>query len=437
MLSVHIYRLVTEHSVEENILLKAQQKRNLDILVMDRGKFDASQLFGHGENAKAVSHPDEIQDVYTKGGLRAILGVTEERADPMSEEPGVSAESMEQAMTTLEDVDDVQALRGAQKEAADELKEFDENEEIKKSSDSEDEDDENKAETKTEPEKNFAAKDGDAGDKDAEELEKEFAAWQDKVGMDAAAIEASLGPAERYGLRFREEIDPYYSIFAVKAYQRRLEAQAEADEEIDVEDLEKTKGLEERQAMDDGDLLATRPDPEDLIRQRELYRRERARLRANKKRRKLTGENWEQRVDGLTKHAFWYNIDTGEATWDKPSSLLELEGYELAEKLRYAAIPLKPLVNVMSFLSPMPDRVHCATVCRQWQAAATDFSFVRHVYPVEMGTRDDSKMEFNHFRTIADALAHALPGDTIGMVLQGVRIDCRTGLLMYCFNRAW
>ncbi|OEU20173.1 SNF2_N-domain-containing protein, partial [Fragilariopsis cylindrus CCMP1102] len=39
---VHIYRLITEHSIEENILIKAQKKKNLDILVMDQGQFDAS-----------------------------------------------------------------------------------------------------------------------------------------------------------------------------------------------------------------------------------------------------------------------------------------------------------------------------------------------------------------------------------------------------------
>ena len=39
---VHIYRLVTEHTIEENILLRAKQKRQLDFLVMDEGKFHAT-----------------------------------------------------------------------------------------------------------------------------------------------------------------------------------------------------------------------------------------------------------------------------------------------------------------------------------------------------------------------------------------------------------
>ena len=39
---VHIYRLVSEATIEENILLKAQQKRDLDSLVIQaRSLFDA------------------------------------------------------------------------------------------------------------------------------------------------------------------------------------------------------------------------------------------------------------------------------------------------------------------------------------------------------------------------------------------------------------
>ena len=36
---VHIYRLVSSDTVEENILIKAQQKRHLDFLVMAEGGY--------------------------------------------------------------------------------------------------------------------------------------------------------------------------------------------------------------------------------------------------------------------------------------------------------------------------------------------------------------------------------------------------------------
>lgn len=429
---VHIYRLVTEHTIEENILVKAQQKRNLDILVMDKGNFDASQLFGHGDNAKAASDPEEIKGVFTEGGLRAILGAEPKEAQGQESEEDTAVggdqeidKEMEKAMASLEDLDDVQALRGAQKEAAEELKEFDDSAEIKKSSDSEGEDgdgDGNSKKSKGKPTKAAKEEKGkpkgdDDGKQEEEDLEKEFAAWQDKVGMDADAIEASLSPAEKYGLRFREEVDPYYSIFAIMEYRRKMEAEQEDNDEVDVTAIEREKALEEKEAIKEGDLLGSRPRPEDLIRQRNLYQREKARLRADKKRRKLSGENWESRNEALTNLPFWYNVDTGEARWDKPTTLLELEAYEKAQEGLFSAMPMKPLIQVMGFLSPSPDRMSCASVCRQWHAAANDPSFVRHVYPVEMGayTRDESKMDFNHYRSISDALAKCLPGDSIGM----------------------
>lgn len=47
--------------------------------------------------------------------------------------------------------------------------------------------------------------------------------------------------------------------------------------------------------------------------------------------------------------------------------------------------------------------------------AADNVKFVKHVYPVEMGAlaREESRREYNHFSTIAEALSIALPGDTI------------------------
>jgi parallel beta-helix repeat protein len=55
----------------------------------------------------------------------------------------------------------------------------------------------------------------------------------------------------------------------------------------------------------------------------------------------------------------------------------------------------------------------CGQVCRQWKAAATDFKFVLHVLPVELGATHSSRKLPNHFGTIADAMKLAHPGDTI------------------------
>lgn len=426
---VHIYRLITEHTIEENILLKAKQKKNLDIMVMDQGRFDASHQLSSVDSLHDAPGGDDMKDVYTNGGLRAILGVEDDNlevseqvsnVDETKDTTGMNSEQMEMAMASLEDEDDVQALRGAQKEVAEEMKEFDENAEIKKESDAEDDDEEVDPESGPPKKKQKKVKEEKAVEETTEtkneesELEKEFASWQNTVGFDASAIESSLSPTERYGLLFREIIDPFYSIFYINELRRKSEA-TENKDEIDIEEIEREKAMEEQQAMDDGDLLATRPRPESLIRQRNLYRREKARLRSDKKRRKLTGENWVQRVDGLTKALFWYNEDTGEAIWDTPTVLLELQAEQLAHENGLGSLQIKILTRIMAFLLPYPERQCCSLVCKQWRNAANDIHFVRHVYPVEMGalSRDASRRDFNHFGSIEEALSLALPGDTI------------------------
>jgi F-box-like len=406
---VHIFRLVTQHTIEENILKKAKQKRNLDVLVMDQGNFNTSMLNRKRiQNVETAIESNNTTDLYTKGGLREILGIGNDTDKEARLDEGdiVSSEQLETTMTSLEDIDDANALKGSRKEAEDELKEFDESIEYKKESDADD-DDEVKVDDATENAKSDVQS-------EEKELEKEIAAWQDKSGVDPSLIEASLSPVERYGLRFCEVVDPYYSIFAVLEYNQQFESQA-GNDDIDINQIDKEKGEEENRAFEEGDLLATHPRPDDLLRQINLYRREKARLSGNKKRRRLTGEDWEQRFDS-TQTPFWQNVDTGEAVWEKPKVLVELDSFIRAHQDKWSALPMEPLIHIMSFLHPFPDRMHSSEVCIHWYKAAKDSSFVRHVYPVEMGayTRDDDKIEYNHYRTVEAAVKSALPGDTIG-----------------------
>jgi hypothetical protein len=95
----------------------------------------------------------------------------------------MSGEQMESAMATLEDADDVQALRGAQKEAADELLEFDETIEYNKDADPDAETDPQQPAPPVDKEKDEVTDANEEQKKEEEELEKEFATWQSKVGM--------------------------------------------------------------------------------------------------------------------------------------------------------------------------------------------------------------------------------------------------------------
>jgi hypothetical protein len=421
---VHIFRLVTEHTIEENILKKAKQKRNLDLLVMDQGNFDASMLKSRRIMSTDMAlESTNANNLYTKGGLREILGVVSAAERASDEDDAVSTDQVEKTMTSLEDIDDANALKGSRKEAEEELKEFDESIEYKKDSDADDDE-----ELKAEPTLEVGQDDPRSEEK---ELEKEIAAWQEKVGVDPSVIEASLSAVERYGLRFCEEIDPYYSIFAVLEYRQKLDNQASGVDEVDISQIERDKSLDENRAFEEGDLLSTNPNPEDLIRQINLYKREKSRLVGNKIRRKLIGADWEEQHDAM-QSPFWYNVDTGEAVWDKPKVLVEMESYHRAYEQKWRALPMKPLIKIMGYLNPFPDRMRTAEVCTYWCKAAKDVSFVRHVYPVEMGayTRDDAKMEFNHYRTIEQALQCSMPGDTIGMSF----LNCLVQLQQYFLN---
>lgn len=60
---------------------------------------------------------------------------------------------------------------------------------------------------------------------------------QNKVGPDVSALEASLAPIERYALRVRSEVDPFYSLYFRTEAQRREEVEA-AGGDLDVDTLE-------------------------------------------------------------------------------------------------------------------------------------------------------------------------------------------------------
>ena len=432
---VHIYRMVTEHSIEENILTKAKQKRNLDFLVMDEGKFHSISAVDNGE---AAEDDKDIEEGFTKGRLKNILGIrsnaANDTATEQDEEGDLDKNQMESAMNILEDEEDVKAAQKAKKEAADALEEFDESKELKQDDHETQEVEGARPPKLSKPKKGrqpnkttgttSSTKDLDQSDKaddsskeedDEKAMELEFANWQSRIGMDASQIHNSLNPLERYGLKIKEYRDPYYSKYFWKEQERLIEAAA-VNNDWDLDEIERLKIEEEQKAFDDGDLVATFPDPESLPRQKHLYQREKARLRSGIIKRKLTGENWEVKRDEVSGKTFWYNVDTAEFVWETPAVLKMLKQEESARINGWIALPTKPLVSIMEFLLPFPDRMRCSTVCKSWSAAARDISFVLHVWPVEMGAlvMDEKKLLKNHFRTIADAVRAAQPGDSIG-----------------------
>jgi helicase SWR1 len=87
MRDVHIYRFVSQHTVEEAMLQKANQKRSLDDIVIQKGEFDWRAIFrdeseggeiGNGAVAALTQALGEFEDV--EDARAADLAAREEYA---------------------------------------------------------------------------------------------------------------------------------------------------------------------------------------------------------------------------------------------------------------------------------------------------------------------------------------------------------------------
>ena len=104
MRDVHIYRFVSEHTIESNILKKANQKRQLDNVVIQEGDF-TTDYFGKFS----------VKDLLTEG--------SSDVPDKPIEETGGNIEEM---LAQAEDESDRVAANAAMQEVAVDQDEFDE-----------------------------------------------------------------------------------------------------------------------------------------------------------------------------------------------------------------------------------------------------------------------------------------------------------------------
>lgn len=107
---VHIYRFVSEHTIESNILKKANQKRQLDNVVIQEGEF-TTDYFGKFS----------VRDLVNEGDV----------ANELSDKP-LAEGNVEAALMQAEDEDDRKAASAAMKETAVDDEDFDESAEPKK-----------------------------------------------------------------------------------------------------------------------------------------------------------------------------------------------------------------------------------------------------------------------------------------------------------------
>ncbi|XP_041830226.1 helicase SRCAP isoform X2 [Melanotaenia boesemani] len=116
---VHIYRLISERTVEENILKKANQKRMLGDMAIEGGNFTTAFF-----KQQTIRELFDVNDG-EKREVAAELSVPQ-----VEEEEGVNKQSttiLEQALCRAEDEEDIVAASQAKAEQVAELAEFNEN----------------------------------------------------------------------------------------------------------------------------------------------------------------------------------------------------------------------------------------------------------------------------------------------------------------------
>jgi hypothetical protein len=425
---VHIYRLVAESTVEENILTKARQKRHLDFLVMTEGNFSEASLFS-SKGLKDMLGVESFSSSDTSSTTADMSSASSSSSSSSSSTLMGSRAEIEAAMLAAEDEEDISAMKAVTLEVTKDLDEFDESAPVEVDPDEGDESASastaavGKNKKTTAPPPPMVAAGDEQAAVDEKDLENEFASWQASVGPDYQALEGALKPIERFAVRIRTEVDPYYSIFYITE-QARLDAlmlsdASESNEEWDVEVIERMKEEEEQRALEEGELLAAHVTRSDVQRLRTWYQREKAKRCAARLLRSMDGSAWSTVIDGGLH--FWYNSDTGEYSYSTPSIILEREMLESTRQRGYSALPIKVMICIFSYLVPCPDRYRLAPTCARWAEAALHESFRKRVLPVETGARDPTNSSFNadpnSFISIAEAINHSLPGDIIELGL--------------------
>lgn len=125
---VHIYRLVSEKTIEVNILKKANQKRMLSDMAIEGGNFTTT--FFKSSTIKdlfamdSTQEQDEKQESEKPDEKDKIIAA---EVEPVLEAEKNSLRAYEHALAAAEDEQDVQATKTAKAEAAADLAEFDEN----------------------------------------------------------------------------------------------------------------------------------------------------------------------------------------------------------------------------------------------------------------------------------------------------------------------
>ena len=108
--TVHIYRLITLSTIEENIFKKSIQKRELNYVIMEDGRFDT-------DNFTKINFKNIIQEenLIKDDQVKKLL-----EFENLQFENEEDQKNLEQLLIKIEDQEDVQALKNVSREILDE-----------------------------------------------------------------------------------------------------------------------------------------------------------------------------------------------------------------------------------------------------------------------------------------------------------------------------
>ncbi|KAG0580120.1 hypothetical protein KC19_4G148100 [Ceratodon purpureus] len=284
---VHIYRLISESTIEENILKKANQKRILDDLVIQSGsyntdffkKLDPMELFSGLKGVKVGGSAGKGSGA--TGGAGSGGGTPDAASAKAFEQKELSNAEVEAALKNAEDEADYMAMKRVEQEEAAEHQEFTEEVFAGNLDDEDLADDLDENGRSGRPPSDVAVAGGPAagGERVAEEggavvgteelpfgessilateADEEMDMLADVRQMAAAAaasgrgsgsFEDQLRPVERYAMRFLELWDPRVDNLAVVAQVAFEEKEWELDQ------LEKLKEEQEAEIDEDNEPL--------------------------------------------------------------------------------------------------------------------------------------------------------------------------------------
>lgn len=309
---VNIYRLITQFTVEENILKKANSKRHLNQLSLEEGHFN-------------------MESMYKDFTIKDIIGLAPTDALDINENSqGPTPEEIAQAMQLYEDDGDKQAQIALQEEM--------------------------KLEEDMTP--------------IAEQEEK--VKWMEVSESDS--IEQSLPQVQQLCLKHRTEYDchPYVNYDLLLTHAQEMEERENIWEKEQEEEMERAE--QEINEKDSNFLMLEAVGMKSYKMMEKYYKRCQVLYKKEMHWKELKGDNWKTLSDSKTGKLYYLNKYTGEKQWEMPLMLRKKESYNNAKKYGYKELPDEILRHICNYLVPYKDGMSFSKVCSHWNKVYTPYS---------------------------------------------------------------